>query len=831
MAATMNLFGSVIPNLNTTFLVDTSGSMYSCLVAVREHLSSYLRVHAVDVANPQQTLLFNLIEFNSDIRRWADRCVFWSHASVLVADDWLHSLVPKTGTNTLGGLLTAFTDSLCQQVVLITDGIPDQEPNVILHFLQQKQQEKRPCHIFYINTPLNTAHEQETVVKFLQDLAALTGGSLTIAYFSRTGTLEGLAPMINYQIENAVKPVVLVDGSLNTGIRGPPMETGVSSEVGALLARQECLARKDKDGYYYRGKILNQLNINQFMVEFGPRTTGAFSESDFQPTYLFDIIHYTDALMHNIKTGDFVLAPDGQQGRFVPAEVLDGFEKRASCESGEIRQLVVHFANGKTVTLKRLQEAIWIPSALYERIKFELAIPSSARQFLQTHSAAYPAVLLPGYPMPTPIPMKSDNWPFFIPTQQQPTIAPVVLAPQQSVPATVNSYEVNNLIMSSQQKPQSLMTSNELNRKVDQQIQHHWFLLGERSPSASQISQHSTSLSTIPMAHSHPDHYPHHHHHSHSANSSPNSSEIRKKNVCFNDASTIRRYSVDDLVVSQESTTLKSCLKSSSSVTTIQNERSPSTDIIHHSHTQTIPSSQKARPHSAAVLHDAYRPSSVSAPIEHWHTRQLKSAPIPSTSNGQSSTIHDARRQNLNHLYEKAQQEVKKELQQQQIQREQYKRQQAKEQSQRFQNRLQQETEKSDRIIGAKRQFRSQIIHQNHQRTQAVEDQVNQKLRCKQNQYAQRSSDRIQTRRLNEQRTTELSQYRQHDVAQRSHAHHENVLSQEFGRLYKDVIARKFREETDHKTKVLRHRDEKHANLIHEIENRRTAWSNPSVFS
>ncbi|CAF4773397.1 unnamed protein product, partial [Rotaria magnacalcarata] len=61
-----------------------------------------------------------------------------------------------------------------------------------------------------------------------------------------------------------------------------------------------------------------------------------------------------------------------------------------------------------------------------------------------------------------------------------------------------------------------------------------------------------------------------------------------------------------------------------------------------------------------------------------------------------------------------------------QIQREQYKRQQAKEQSQRCQNNLQQETEKSERIIDAKRQFRSQIIHQNHQRTQAVEDQANQ---------------------------------------------------------------------------------------------------------
>jgi hypothetical protein len=262
MTTAMNLFGSIVPNLNTIFLIDTSGSMYSCLPTIREHLSTYLRVHAVDIPNPHQTLLFNLIEFNSDIRRWADRCVFWSHASVLVADDWLRSLVPKTGTNTLGGLLTAFADSLCQQVVIITDGIPDQEPQVILNFLQQKQQEKRPCHIFYINTPLNTEHEQETIVKFLQDLASLTRGSLTIAHFSRTGSLESLAPMINYQLEDATKPLLLLDTSLSGPMGGPPMETAVSSEVGALLVGQECLARKDKDGYYYRGKILNQVRLH-----------------------------------------------------------------------------------------------------------------------------------------------------------------------------------------------------------------------------------------------------------------------------------------------------------------------------------------------------------------------------------------------------------------------------------------------------------------------------------------------------------------------------------------------------------------------------------------
>jgi hypothetical protein len=267
MTTVMNLFGSIVPNLNTTFLIDTSGSMYSCLPTVREHLSAYLRVHAVDIPNPHQTILFNLMEFNTDIRRWADRCVFWSHASVLVADDWLRSLVPKTGTNTLGGLLTAFADSLCQQVVLVTDGIPDQEPQVILNFLQQKQQEKRPCHIFYINTPLNTEHEQETIVKFLQDLASLTRGSLTIAHFSRTGSLESLAPMINYQIEDATKPLLILDTSMPLPMGGLPMETAVSSEVGALLVGQECLARKDKDGYYYRGKILNQVRHILLQIE------------------------------------------------------------------------------------------------------------------------------------------------------------------------------------------------------------------------------------------------------------------------------------------------------------------------------------------------------------------------------------------------------------------------------------------------------------------------------------------------------------------------------------------------------------------------------------
>lgn len=59
---------------------------------------------------------------------------------------------------------------------------------------------------------------------------------------------------------------------------------------------------------------------------------------------------------------------------------------------------------------------------------------------------------------------------------------------------------------------------------------------------------------------------------------------------------------------------------------------------------------------------------------------------------------------------------MKQELHHQHLQRDQYKRQQAKDQSQRIQNRQQQEIDRSDRALEAKRKFQSQILHQNHQR-------------------------------------------------------------------------------------------------------------------
>lgn len=231
--------------------------------------------------------------------------------------------------------------------------------------------------------------------------------------------------------------------------------------------------------------------------------------------------------------------------------------------------------------------------------------------------------------MPTPAPAASNQWPFFLPDPQRPS-APVVLVQHQTAPASVNSFEVNNLIMSSQQKPDSLMTSHELNRKVDQQIKQHWFLLGERTPPASPRPSPPTAFAPLPPPHPnthHHHHHPHphqHQHQSHSTNSSPNPSNSRKKSVCFNDSSSLRRYSVDDLDISRQTTPLKSCLKSS---VTLNDGRYSPIDMNRSVQTQATSMDTKPRPSSAVLSSHVHRSSSVPSSVEHWHARQLKSAP------------------------------------------------------------------------------------------------------------------------------------------------------------------------------------------------------------
>ena len=57
---------------------------------------------------------------------------------------------------------------------------------------------------------------------------------------------------------------------------------------------------------------------------------------------------------HRVKVNISIVESDGKNNVGMKYVFVDD----------EIRPLVIHFANGKTITLKRLQEAIWIPPAM-----------------------------------------------------------------------------------------------------------------------------------------------------------------------------------------------------------------------------------------------------------------------------------------------------------------------------------------------------------------------------------------------------------------------------------------------------------------------------------
>ena len=64
-------------------------------------------------------------------------------------------------------------------------------------------------------------------------------------------------------------------------------------------------------------------------MEFGPCKHGKFKDTEYQETFVYDIISHADALRHPVLVDDKVLAPWEPEGeRYAPGIVIDGQEKR-----------------------------------------------------------------------------------------------------------------------------------------------------------------------------------------------------------------------------------------------------------------------------------------------------------------------------------------------------------------------------------------------------------------------------------------------------------------------------------------------------------------------
>ena len=311
-----------IPEQNVMFCIDTSGSMYNSLEAVKQHLVEALMQRA-----QKEDSMFNILEFSNDVTMWSDRMVMCTPQTVAVAKDWIEKLDVKTGTNTLDALMTAFRDPSCDAVCLVTDGHPDQHPTDILDSVSYVAQ-NRPVHCIYIYT----GEPEPSASEFLQDLAMETYGSFHVVAVTLHGSIEKITPI--YRAEAAAERIIrTTDGSIypsnhkvcsvttslsaplpevvydpylclppplypyyfypyplryyyqctypeigwsryrasRAGLKLPLFEPDSSIPgPGAMLIGQKVLARRNTDGYFYLGTVKSQVSSNKCLLALFP---------------------------------------------------------------------------------------------------------------------------------------------------------------------------------------------------------------------------------------------------------------------------------------------------------------------------------------------------------------------------------------------------------------------------------------------------------------------------------------------------------------------------------------------------------------------------------
>ena len=206
--------------------------------------------------------------------------------------------------------------------------------------------------------------------------------------------------------------------------------------------------------------------------------------------------------------------------------------------------LTVRFANGSTRTLPA-NEAIWLPDAVYDRIKFEFNLPSTARKYLEDYNDEYPHKSSPGCPYLKSLKQHSgggsssssescvvmprmiyDIWPYYVPFY--PLYSNILYSAPSSlsgnnIKALPNEHNASTFSLSTSNgvgqtavygrqikaKPAvvsadcvnrsvigSYLTAEQLDAKIRLQIQNHRHLLDKgHLPPPSSLPYHSRSRS------------------------------------------------------------------------------------------------------------------------------------------------------------------------------------------------------------------------------------------------------------------------------------------------------------------------------------------------
>ncbi|ERE92686.1 von Willebrand factor A domain-containing protein 3B-like protein [Cricetulus griseus] len=143
-------------------LIDTSHSMKSKLDLVKNKIIQLIQEQL------RYKSKFNFVTFDGQAIAWREKLTEINEDNLEQAESWIRDIKVGSSTNTLNALKIAFSDKETQAIYLLTDGRPDQPPEMVMDHVKLFQ--NIPIYAISFN------YNDKPANKFLKELASLTGG-------------------------------------------------------------------------------------------------------------------------------------------------------------------------------------------------------------------------------------------------------------------------------------------------------------------------------------------------------------------------------------------------------------------------------------------------------------------------------------------------------------------------------------------------------------------------------------------------------------------------------------------------------------------------------
>nr|XP_037860102.1 von Willebrand factor A domain-containing protein 3B isoform X2 [Chlorocebus sabaeus] len=163
-----SLFGK-LRNDCIYILIDTSHSMKGKLDLVKDKIVQFIQEQL------KYKSKFNFVKFDGQAVAWREQLAEVNEDNLEQAQSWIRDMKIGSSTNTLSALKTAFADKETQAIYLLTDGRPDQPPEMVID--QVKVFQEIPIYTISFN------YNDEIANRFLKEVAALTGGEFHFYHF------------------------------------------------------------------------------------------------------------------------------------------------------------------------------------------------------------------------------------------------------------------------------------------------------------------------------------------------------------------------------------------------------------------------------------------------------------------------------------------------------------------------------------------------------------------------------------------------------------------------------------------------------------------------